>query len=146
MALMEGLLTACCCRHPPSWHQWDGCNAAIKLARILQLKTLLIIWLVPFRNCLAEVVHQNSIEGVGLGSSAVSHFLHKVPYIQSYLPVTSSLKNKRNNFVYLQMTTLSKQLRTPRWPSDRAAISVGVQQVWGILPGLLIPKQQARNL
>ena len=77
------------------------------------------------------MVHKHSIEGVRFRSAATGNPSHEVPYIRLYLPVRPSLHNKHNISAYLQMTSLSKQLCTPGWSIDRAAISVGVQQLWG---------------
>ena len=54
-------------------------------------ETLLIICLVPLKNCLREARHQYSIEGVRLGGTATRNPSHEVPHIQPYLPFKSSL-------------------------------------------------------
>ena len=68
-----------------------------------------------------------------------------MPHIKPYLSA-GLLQVMVNNFTYMQVIPLCKQLCTLRWSTDRARISVSVQQLRGILPCLLVPCKSHESL
>ena len=75
---------------------------------------------------------------VGFRSVATGNPSHEVPHINLYLPVRSLRMIDLTISAYLQVIPLCKQLCTLGWPTDRAAIPVYVQQLWGIPPCFLV--------